>query len=291
MRTLMSRTTLTFIVALGAVASVHAAALAYCRLDQGYWQIWVADSNGRDAKPLTDSPFDKRCLRAVPSTNRVLFRDNEGHLNELAADVGAVPRSVLRSIEVVKDFDFSPARGFLISTYAPNATDHIRIWWYSSDEKQKRLLVAEPKLNEMPRWQAGEGFFVFVKVSQGEAHIHRTSLEAAKSEPLFPQFAESNTDPAPSPDGRWLAFCMDGPQGMDLWLAKPDGTAPRKLYAGPGLEAEPCWDPRSQALFFSTWDGRNFRLASVNPDGTNFRLLTPAGVDCRYPAVTNPAKS
>ncbi len=289
MLTPMGRTILIIGVALAPVASANASTLAYCRVDKGYWQIWAAAPDGRDAKPMTDSPSDKRCLRAVPSTNRVLFRDNEGRLNAMATEVGAAPTPVLRSIEVVKDFDLSPARGFLISTYAPNATDNIRIWWYSTDEKQKRQLIAGQKLNEMPRWQT-EGGFVFVNVSQGEAHIRRASLDAPKPEPLFPQFAESTTDPAPSPDGRWLAFCKDGPQGMDLWLSRHDGGDPRKLYGGPGLEAEPCWSADSQTLFFSTWDGRNFRLACVNLNETNIRFLTPAGVDCRYPAITDATK-
>ena len=272
---------------LASLAGANASTLAYCRLHQGYWQVWIAASDGGKARPLTDSPFDKRCLRAVPATDRVLFRDNEGRLHEVAANPGAVPKPVLSSIEVVKDFDLSPSRGFLISTYAPNATDNIRIWWHSSDEKQKRLLIAEPKLNEMPRWHHSGESFLFVKVSRGEAHIHRASLESPNPQPLFPQFAESTTDPAPSPDGRWLAFCKDGLQGMDLWLAKYDGSEPRKLYAGPGLEAEPCWDAESQTVFLSTWDGRNFRLASIRLNESNVRLLTPAGVDCRYPAITH----
>jgi Tol biopolymer transport system component len=277
-------------LALSLPVGARASTLAYCRLDQGYWQIWAANPDGANARPLTASPSDKRCLRAVPESNRVLFRDNEGRLNEIIAEVAASPRPVLGSIEVVKDFDLSPSRGFLISTYAPNATDNIRIWWHSADERQKRLLVAESKLNEMPRWQATNESFVFVKVSQGEAHIHRASLETPLPMPLFPQFAESTSDPAPSPDGRWLAFCKDGPQGMDLWLARHDGAEPRKLHAGPGLEAEPCWDAGSRTIFFSTWDGKNFRLARLGLNETNIQFLTPAGVDCRYPALTTEPK-
>ena len=104
-------------MAVAALASADASTLAYCRLDKGYWQIWQASLDGRDARPLTDSPFDKRCLRAVPGTNRLLFRDNEGRLNEMTAQPGAVPKPVLSNLEVVKDFDLSPARGFLTFGY------------------------------------------------------------------------------------------------------------------------------------------------------------------------------
>ena len=38
-----------------------------------------------------------------------------------------------------------------------------------------------------------------------------------------------DSQPRYSPDGRWLAFISDRDGAKNLWIAKPDGTEPRKL--------------------------------------------------------------
>lgn len=263
--------------------SVHAcqAALAYARLDEGYWQIWTSSIEGDQSKRLTKTSSDKRCLRVKTGSNSILFRDNEGLLVELELSGNAAPRQVLPATEVIKDFDFRPDLGFLISTYAPNSLDNIRIWWVSPDQKQKRLVVAEDKLNEMPRW-AGRDSLYFVKVGGGESHIHRTSLNEGRSSRLFPDQPGSTTEPAPSPDGLRLAFCREGAEGMDLWVSDSNGKNARVVYAGAGMEAEPCWMD-NETILFSTWDGRNFRVARIGGNGSGLRMLSPEGVDSRYP--------
>lgn len=262
-----------------------ATALAHARCQDGYWQIWVSDAAGQSARALTQSAVDKRCLKACGFQPDLIYRDNDGKLHGLNARTGAESGPVLDRIEVVKDFDFDPVRGYLVSTYAPNAIDNIRIWWYAADQQQRRLLIGDPRLNELPRWVPHSPTLLFVKANQGRTQLFESSFDSPVPRPLFPNAAESSTDPAPSPDGRRLAYCRSGPSAMDLWLASIDGSQPRPLHAGPGLEAEPCWDAAGERVFFSSWDGSHFRIASVRADGEGFRFVTPPEVDCRYPAV------
>lgn len=259
--------------------------LAFVALRAGYWQLDSTDLEGQHRLALTDTPFDKRCVRGVPGTGQLLFRDNEGRLFQMVAQAGATPKPILTQVDVVKDFDLDPARGFLISTYAPNATEAIRVWWHPVEGAERRLVAAEAKLNEMPRWQADRSF-VFVQAKGGHTQIHRGNVDSLKAAPLWPGLDLATTDPAPSPDGRGLAYCRESRLATDLWVSSEDGSQARLVYAGPGLEAEPCWHPEGKDLFFTSWDGKNFRIARVGLDGTRFSWVTPAGQDCRYPAVT-----
>lgn len=259
--------------------------VAYARCSNGSWQIWTSNLEGQDHRPAPLSVDDPRTLRAVPGASRLLFRDNQGRLFQWDPPQTQTVPVRLPDVEVIKDFDLDPARGCLVATYAPNALDNIRIWWFSPDHQEKRLLIADPHLNEMPRWIPGQSAFLFVKAHQGRSQICRASFERPRPRILFGDAFATATDPAPDPAGRRIAFCRETPNGIDLWIAPIEGGSPSALYAGPGLEAEPCWSLDGQFIVFASWDGLHFRIARIRPDGADFRWISPPGADCRYPAV------
>jgi Tol biopolymer transport system component len=74
-----------------------------------------------------------------------------------------------------------------------------------------------------------------------------------------------DSNPAVSPDGKWLAFVSSRDRPLDetsLWLA-PLGVAmaPHRLTEGPAIDAQPAWTPDGRAIVFaSTRDGGEFDL-------------------------------
>ena len=74
-----------------------------------------------------------------------------------------------------------------------------------------------------------------------------------------------DSNPAVSPDGRWLAFVSSRGRALDrtsLWLA-PLGVAmaPRRITDGAGIDAQPVWSPDGSAIVFaSTRTGGEFDL-------------------------------
>ena len=261
--------------------------IAYCRPLHGYWQIWRFEPATREHTPLTSSPWDKRGLRYVPKTGRILFRNNQGKLFETSTNGKEPTPVVLPATEVVKDFDYAANRGFLVSSYAANALDSIRIWFVPGDRSEKRLLVSDPHLNELPRWISGSQDFVYVNSHAATSTIHRASAVTGTHRPLF-NINICATDPAPSPDGKRLACCVEGPKGFDLCVVDLKNPAVKVIYAGSGLEADPSWSPDGRVLFFSTWDGHNFRIAAVDRDGSDFRYISPKGIDARFPICLSP---
>ena len=87
-----------------------------------------------------------------------------------------------------------------------------------------------------------------------------------------------DTQPAFSPDGRWIAFVSDRSGAENLWVARPDGTQAHQVTFGDDdtVLTSPAWSANGQALFVSRFrpDFNNYELWRYGLDGTA-ALLAP----------------
>ncbi len=76
-----------------------------------------------------------------------------------------------------------------------------------------------------------------------------------------------------SGDGQRLVYTT----GNELYLAKSDGTEPRKLASTPGRPWAPRWSPDGNVLRFTVNDAKTLSntLWQISVDGTNLRPLLP----------------
>jgi Tol biopolymer transport system component/DNA-binding winged helix-turn-helix (wHTH) protein len=81
----------------------------------------------------------------------------------------------------------------------------------------------------------------------------------------------SKGDIAWSPDGKQIAYM----KGADLWLAKSDGTEPRKVAALPGVpfDRELHWSPNGKVLRFWLADGKRVALWEISANGAHLHQL------------------
>lgn len=90
----------------------------------------------------------------------------------------------------------------------------------------------------------------------------------------LPTFAMSPTDPAPSPDGRRVAFAARG----WLWVMDVATREARRLTRGGGVDSRPAWSPDGGRIAFVRDDGSDTAIVLVDvADGRERALLdTPA---------------
>ena len=92
---------------------------------------------------------------------------------------------------------------------------------------------------------------LFVADPSGRLPVRQLTTGRA-AEPCDSAAACGFTDPVPSPDGRRVAYSeVHGYGSAALWLARADGSAPRRL----GAAADAVWAPDGRSLAFAAVDG------------------------------------
>jgi Tol biopolymer transport system component len=95
------------------------------------------------------------------------------------------------------------------------------------------------------------------------------------------------TDPAPSPDGKWIAFTSDrgGHAATQVYLMAADGSGePRQLTEEPDSvrAGTPSWAPDGKSLLFVSTRGKRYNIYSVNIETRQVRQMTHAPGSHRF---------
>ena len=96
-------------------------------------------------------------------------------------------------------------------------------------------LVAGPTTDMRPVWSRNGTQFVFERMSEGTTSLGKLFVADADGRGLMavtPTAMSNLADYAFSPDGRELLFTSGADGHAELWIAKTDGSGPRKLDVG-----------------------------------------------------------
>ncbi len=92
-------------------------------------------------------------------------------------------------------------------------------------------------------------------------------------------------EPAVSPDGAWVAFSvrdtdLDANKGrFDLWLAKVDGSATRRLTSHPDNDTSPAWSPDGAYVYFQSTRGGSSQVWRIAVAGGEAEQVTRLPLD------------
>jgi TolB protein len=137
-------------------------------------------------------------------------------------------------------------------------------------------------------------FFLVGIVATAQSHPQTKTFEDAYGvlpggggiymESLYlPPVTTGPWSPAWSPDGKSLAFAMQG----SIWILPAGGGEAAQITSGSGYDSEPAWSHNGQQIAFTRDDGRSIHLWIVNADGSNAHQLShdqPVSVDPQWNA-------
>jgi hypothetical protein len=87
---------------------------------------------------------------------------------------------------------------------------------------------------------------------------------------LLPEVTTGPSEPAWSPDGRWIAFSMRG----DIWKVPAAGGEAVALTEGPAYHFEPAWSPDGTRIALTFDDDGNLDIGIVSAEGGPVQRIT-----------------
>ncbi len=100
---------------------------------------------------------------------------------------------------------------------------------------------------------------------------------------------ERLSEPAPSPDGKWIAYVVGVPDreansvNSDIWIVPSAGGEPRQLTGSAKHDRHPTWSPDSRWLAFESNRGGSFQIYTMRVDGGEARAVTTLSTEANQP--------
>ncbi|HSR67840.1 MAG TPA: CehA/McbA family metallohydrolase [Acidobacteriota bacterium] len=98
----------------------------------------------------------------------------------------------------------------------------------------------------------------------------------------LPIVAAGVSEPAPSPDGRRLAFASRG----WLWMLDLETRQARRITRGAGIDSSPVFSPDGLRIAFVRDDTTDTRILEIDPDSGQERILADSGTLDLHPAYS-----
>lgn len=255
------------------------------RGDIGQSRLLIVDvKTGNQHFPnLNDSPLQPNWS---PHGRRIAYwRLRDGRRDVCTAPVeGGSPVCLTSDNHVNWNPVWSPDGGSLY--FASDRGGSMNLWRLPLDETSGQA-AGEPTPLTTPSAYSGYfglsragNYLAYVQLAQ-TSHIEKIALDpetrtvAGASEPLT-QGLRVTCCPAPSPDGRWVAFGT-GAGHEGIYVVRADGTGERLLTMSDHRNRQPHWSPRGEWIAFTSNRGGTSEIWAIRPDGSGLRQVTAEG--------------
>jgi len=146
--------------------------------------------------------------------------------------------------------------------------------------------IEEPPLKPV---KYGEKWIVFTSNMDGDEDLYRIKLDGTGLDLLMSKSNEHDDRyPAPSPDGKLIAYSSEVNGRWDIFIMNPDGTGKKQLTTHPADDAYPAWSPDGKFIFFQSNRDGNWEIYRMNSDGSNLKRLTFNAAVSDWHVTTHP---
>ncbi|MDB5082159.1 MAG: hypothetical protein JWP00_4083 [Chloroflexi bacterium] len=236
--------------------SQDGAKLAFIRVDETFSDLWVANSDGTNARNLT---------------------------NYKGSGTPRSPGFIGSSL-----WAFSPAwspTGTELAFLSDVGTDDLALWTTGSSSFSRRaiskLAVGQGGMLR-PSYGPQGNQFVVAAFENGKSQVYSINGTAGTNTKLT-NVPDGAYDPVMSPDGNFIAYIARKGNSSELWVMRADGSGP--VLLNNQASRYPAWAPDSKKLAFLAIKEGSFEIftlklkADGTPDGGSQQLSEKAKLD------------
>jgi TolB protein len=171
---------------------------------------------------------------------------------------------------------WSPDGRFI--AFSEDISRNLEIGIVPAEGGDEHIIASHPQVDIEPAWAPdGKGLY-FASARTGRFAIYLTPLDGGAVTAVISGGQGSQLQPAPSPDGKLLAYVapVPGRTGTGgIWVKSvPDGEARLVYYVETEFRARPKWSPDSSAIVFSSDEAGSYDINAVPVQGASPARLT-----------------
>lgn len=266
--------------------------IAYLRLSDGRWQVWLMDRDGRQHRQLTHDTVDKVRLSWSVARQQLFATRSDGKVMAISLD-GQTDFLEL-SLGQVYDAQISPnGQWLLVSINATQVMDNNDLWLVRPDGRDARKLAQEVGVSQLASWSPDGQHLVYC-MGRGVRNAHqiwlmdvnsgvKEQLTVGKALRFDPSYLGSQA----------IVFSEKTQHSYNIWYQSLAGQR-QQLTHHSAFDAQPVVSPDGQTLVFYSHRGQQKRLWSkplelleqslaAEQSIAAAKALTPASVYSRQP--------
>jgi TolB protein len=276
---LVAAATLVFLAHVAAARDDDRPELAYLAVADGYWEVWLAHEDGKQARQLTHSKNDKTRVSWYPDGSALLAGGNDGRV--VRVDMEGRETQIPLQQQPVIDAVISPDGRHLAYSFS-SARDGNDIWIANSDGTGAQKIARMKTLQHEPAWSADGAHIYFLSGDGGQAHdIWRVALDGQNAEQLTVG-SLYHFDIAVSNDGA-LAYSSNRSGNYEIYLQRQNAEA-EQLTNDAALDARSTFSPDGSALIFESSRGGVLNLWRLDIRSRELHQITHNAQGARAPA-------
>jgi TolB protein len=247
--------------------SPFTASLAFVRPNTGNKEVWLADWDGRNARPVSQGTISILPVVA-PGGDAVAFTSyRRGKPEIFVQSPGGSAKPLVQTTQMATGLSYSPD-GKKIA-YAISTGDVTQLYVANADGSGAKAITDSPSINTSPSWSPDGKRIAFVSNRGGSPQIYVMAATGGAAQRLTFQ-GNYNQTPEWSPRGDVIVFtARDERNAFDLFLVNVETRQITRLTQDQANNEEPSFSPNGRLITFTSNRNGWSQIFVMNADGSN----------------------
>ncbi len=273
LRTMVHRIADETILHLTGEKGVHTTKIAFVVRQGESREIFVADFDGANVRPITQNQSINISPAWTPDGQRIAFTSYLKRNPDLYL-IGLDGKNLER-LSSYPGLNASPS-------WSPDGKQMVMmmgmdgksdIYLLDAKAENPRRLTKGHGNESTPRWSPDGRWITFSSDRSGSPQIYIMSQDGSNVRRLTYE-GNYNTSPSWSPKGDRIAFCGRVGGQFHIFTIGPDGSGLKKLTPNGSHNESPSWSPDGRYIAFSSTRAGGSKIFIMNANGFNQRPLT-----------------